>query len=338
MAKYAISEKGVNELKKLSKSIITNTESIYEAGVTLKNTISSLGEGLGVYEDEILDLVNHNSATLQTNKDIFKQLSDTVMNKADEIYSLMGFGSTIISSNGFSPYRAAHNNGRPNSLSSNISAPKPINSSNEYLSIVDNLENRGVEYRPIQMATQGRSSEAIISRLSGGDMTEGSCSSLAFAYAGNKAGYDVLDFRDGESRRYFSSRDSIQKISELPDVDSVIERGVNDIVCANNLLSQMQDGKEYYFATGRHAAIVRKNNNGYEFLELQHPSIGNGWYILDNYTLYQRFGCYDSRMFATSNYLIDVDSLSKSTEVQNILGFINTAEIDQRKGVYGNVR
>lgn len=338
MAKYGISESGVNSLRKLSNDLLSGTVALDDAGTLLERQMLALGERLGVYGDEILDLVNHNRATLQANKDIFKKLSDTVMNKADEIYSLMGLGGTIISSNGVSPYRAAHNNGRPNSLSSNISAPKPINSSNEYLSIVDNLENRGVEYRPIQMATQGRSSEAIISRLSGGDMTEGSCSSLAFAYAGNKAGYDVLDFRDGESRKYFSSRDSIQKISELPDVDSVIERGVNDIVCANNLLSQMQDGKEYYFATGRHAAIVRKNNNGYEFLELQHPSIGNGWHTLDNYTLYQRFGCYDSRMFATSNYLIDVDSLSKSTEVQNILGFINTAEIDQRKGGYGNVR
>lgn len=66
--------------------------------------------------------------------------------------------------------------------------------------MVDALEKANVEYRPIQLAEQGRTEQDIINRLSGGDMTKGSCSSLALAYAGNKAGYDVLDFRDGDSR------------------------------------------------------------------------------------------------------------------------------------------
>ena len=43
MAKYAISEEGVSQLQKLSKSIISDTENIYEAGISLKNNISSLG-------------------------------------------------------------------------------------------------------------------------------------------------------------------------------------------------------------------------------------------------------------------------------------------------------
>lgn len=58
--------------------------------------------------------------------------------------------------------------------------------------MVDALEKANVEYRPIQLAEQGRTEQDIINRLSGGDMTKGSCSSLALAYAGNKAGYDVL--------------------------------------------------------------------------------------------------------------------------------------------------
>ncbi len=337
MAKYAISQEGAAELQKLSKSLITNTENIFEAGVSLKNSLSSCGEGLGLYEDEILTMVNHNQTTLQTNRDNFKILSDTLAKKADEICSLIGFGGTIGNTNGVAPYRANRNN-NPSNTSQTSSVPKPLNSSNGYLSIVDNLENRGVEYRPIQMASQERTSEEIISRLSGGDLTEGSCSSLALAYAGNKAGYDVLDFRDGESRNFFSSRDSIQKIADLPDVDSMVEQGSNDIKCANKLLAQMESGKEYYLATGRHAAIVRQNGDRYEYLELQHPSNGNGWHTLDDYILYNRFGCYDSRVFNTSNYLMDVDSLSRSSEVQNILGFINTADSDQRKGSYGNVR
>lgn len=337
MAKYAISEEGVLELQKLSKGIISNTESIYEAGNSLKNNISSLGEGLGVYEDEILDLVNHNQATLQSNREVFKQLSDSIVKKADEICGLMGFGGVALgNSNGVAPYRANRNN--TTSGNQEASVPKSFSDSNQYMSIVDTLEKRGVEYRPIKMVNQERTSDEIISRLSGGDLTEGSCSSLALAYAGNKAGYDVLDFRDGESRKYFSSRDSIQKIADLPDVNSVSVRGFNDIESAHQLLEKTEKGKEYYMAAGRHAAIVRRTDNGYEYLELQHPSSGNGWHTLDDNTLTNRFGCYSARMFETSSFLMDVESMSNSQELRNILGFINTADSSQRKGAYGNVR
>ena len=337
MAKYAISEEGVSQLQKLSKSIISDTENIYEAGISLKNNISSLGEGLGIYENEIIDLVNHNQATLQSNREVFKQLSDSIVKKADEICVLMGLGSVgLANTNGVASYRASRNN--TTSGTPDATVPKSFNDSNQYMSIVDSLEKQGVEYRPIQMVTNERSSDEIISRLSGGDLTEGSCSSLALAYAGNKAGYDVLDFRDGESRKYFSSRDSIQKIADLPDVNSVSVRGFNDIESAHQLLEKTEKGKEYYMAAGRHAAIVRRTDNGYEYLELQHPSSGNGWHTLDDNTLTTRFGCYSARMFETSSFLMDVESMSNSQELRNILGFINTAELSQRKGSYGNVR
>lgn len=337
MAKYAISEEGVSQLQKLSKSIISDTENIYEAGISLKNNISSLGEGLGIYENEIIDLVNHNQATLQSNREIFKQLSDSIIKKADEICGLMGFGSVGLgNSNGVAPYRASRNNS--NTGTQEATVPKSFNDSNQYMTIVDSLEKQGVEYKPIQKINYERSSDEIISRLSGGDLTEGSCSSLALAYAGNKAGYDVLDFRDGESRKYFSSRDSIQKIADLPDVNSIVVRGFNDIESAHQLLDKTEQGKEYYLAAGRHAAIVRQNGNGYEYLELQHPSNGNGWHTLDDNALTNRFGCFSSRFFETPSFLMDVDSMSNSQELRNILGFINTSDSNQRKGASGYVR
>lgn len=117
MAKYAISEEGVSQLQKLSKSIISDTENIYEAGISLKNNISSLGEGLGIYENEIIDLVNHNQATLQSNREVFKQLSDSIVKKADEICGLMGFSSAGRNSVGDNtptqPYRARRNDVAP---------------------------------------------------------------------------------------------------------------------------------------------------------------------------------------------------------------------------------
>lgn len=214
-----------------------------------------------------------------------------------------------------------------------------VSDSSEFDSIVDSLEAANVTYRPIELSEKPRSNEEIIERISGGDLTEGSCSSLALAYIGNKGGYDVLDYRDGESRSVFSSRSSIQKIANLPDVQSTTISGTDDIENANTLLSSMTPGKEYYLASGQHAAIVRRNeNNGFEYLELQHPSNGNGWHNLDNNILTHRFGCSRSHSCDFSNFLMDVDSLAKNKKFLGILGYINTAGTDQRKGVSGNVR
>ncbi len=219
-----------------------------------------------------------------------------------------------------------------------IRAPRTEYDSKEYSLMADALEKANVEFRPIQVADQHRTSQDIINRLSGGDMTKGSCSSLALAYAGNKAGYDVLDFRDGDSRSFFSSRNSIQMVADMPNIKSAVLDGTNDIETANQLLSYMQEGKEYYLATGGHAAIVRQTGTNYEYLELQHPSNGNGWHILNNNILQHRFGCRESRMAKCSSFLMDVDSMANSQEFKNILGFINTAEFKQRKGGAGNVR
>lgn len=210
--------------------------------------------------------------------------------------------------------------------------------SKEFTSIMNELKEADVDYLSIELAKKKRTSNEIIERLSGGDLTEGSCSSLAFAYVGNKAGYDVLDFRDGESRAFFSSRKSIQKIANLPNINSEMICGKNDIQCVNKLFEKMKAGKEYYLATGQHASIVRRNNDAFEYLELQHPSTGNGWHNLDNNILLSRFRCSTTHSLEFSNFLIDVESLSNNQEFLNILGYINTSELNQKKGELGNVR
>lgn len=216
--------------------------------------------------------------------------------------------------------------------------PRSDLDSQKYTAIVGALENKNVEYRPIKATEKVRTEQEIIKRVSGGDMTKGSCSSLAFAYAGNVAGYDVLDYRDGDSRQFFSSRSSVQMISELPDVKATVLKGTNDIETAKQLLSNMQDEKAYYLATGAHAAIVKRVGDKYQYLELQHQSDGNGWHNLEENTLRRRFGCKETRAEACTSFLIDVDSLANSSEFRNILGYINTAEDKQRKGSRGSVR
>ena len=91
-------------------------------------------------------------------------------------------------------------------------------------------------------------------------------------------------------------------------------------------------------AIGEHAAIVRKNGDYFEYLELQHPGSRNGWNYLDDYVLLKRFGCSESHTVPYTNYLMEVDSLKNHQEFLNILGYINTAEMAQRKGENGNVR
>lgn len=209
--------------------------------------------------------------------------------------------------------------------------------SKEYRSIVKSLEEKEVDYRPITRYDEPRTSEEIVERISGRDRTGGSCSSMAFAYAGCRAGYDVLDYRGGESKNYFSLDNNIEAIAELPGVESKIIRGNDDFDCAHKLQDAMVDGKEYYFATGKHAAIVRKTDADYEYLELQKSSIGNGWQSLDDSVLRGRFLCSSSNPYTCRNFLIDIDSLGRNAEFRSILGFINTNEENQKKGAFDHV-
>lgn len=201
----------------------------------------------------------------------------------------------------------------------------------------------GIEYRKIQKTTL-KAEEAIIKSVGGGDMTDGSCASVALAYIGNKAGYDVRDFRNGESREYFASKSTLKEIAKLPNVKSYLVQDTNDFKGVKQLLLNVQEGKEYYLVTGSHAAIIRKNKNNFEYLELQHPYIEkNKFYNLDKLTLKKRFGCQLShsmyrQKYEVSNILIETESLQNSPEFLDLLGFINTQSDKQVKGSAGNVK
>ena len=79
-----------------------------------------------------------------------------------------------------------------------------------------------VKYNEAKLLKKSLSTDKIVERLGGGDKTEGSCSSLAFAYIGNKNGIDVLDFRGGKSQEKFSTPGIIRKMLNLPNVRSTI--------------------------------------------------------------------------------------------------------------------
>lgn len=224
--------------------------------------------------------------------------------------------------------------------------PKEHSEAAKFIEQACTTEN--VEHRAVQALPKQLTSDEIIERLAGGDMTQGSCSSLAFAYIGNKNGLDVLDFRDGGSRRVFSMNKNIMKMLELPGVEGSITKVKKEVQGTIDVLKNLELNKEYYLATGKHAAIVRKLDTGYQYLELQ-SKYQNGWMPFERYgsmatTLNKRFGCRKTvdksfgYVWERTVILMDVDSFKDNEEFEQLLGYINTAVDKQRKGALGDVR
>ncbi len=200
-------------------------------------------------------------------------------------------------------------------------------------------QNDKVEYNEVKKLQKELTTEEIIKKLGGGDKTGGSCSSVAFAYIGNRNGYDVLDFRGGKSMNIFASTRSIVEIANLDDIQSKITKNTNDFKAVKELLTFAKEDKEYYLATGGHAAIIRKTNKSFEYLELQTED-KNGFKKLDKTALKSRFGCQTSHTVSglklePASILIDVDSCKNNEEFKNLLGYINTAKDKQNKGEGG---
>lgn len=224
--------------------------------------------------------------------------------------------------------------------------PKEQSEAAKFIEQACTTEN--VEHRAVQALPKQLTSDEIIERLAGGDMTQGSCSSLAFAYIGNKNGLNVLDFRDGGSRRVFSMNKNIMKMLELPGVEGSITKVKKEVQGTIDVLKNLELNKEYYLATGKHAAIVRKLDTGYQYLELQ-SKYQNGWMPFERYgsmatTLNKRFGCRKTvdksfgYVWERTVILMDVDSFKDNEEFEQLLGYINTAVDKQRKGALGDVR
>ena len=206
------------------------------------------------------------------------------------------------------------------------------------------LDNLGVKYNQISAHKTTVSEEDIINMLSGGDYTSGSCASVALAYCGQKSGYNVLDFRGGESMNYFSQKLTKVNMWKECGISYITEDSYKSSVAnGNKILGQVQSGKEYYLSVGRHASIVRKTNEGtLQYLELQCPiSTGNGWTDFSENvrdTLKSRFGCRSSSRYIGTAYLTPVENILNNDTFADILGYINTSESDQKKGKYGAIK
>ena len=224
--------------------------------------------------------------------------------------------------------------------------------SEAYKELVEGLTKAKVAQREVGDLPSALTSTEIIDRLAGGDMTKGSCSSLGFAYIGNRSGYDVIDFRGGKSQEFFSRNNNIKKMLELPNVKGSVTMVKKEASDTAKIIKGLDFGKEYYLAVGKHAAIIRNTEHGAEYLELQ-SRFQNGWKSFDAHgstaaTLQKRFGCRKTidRMklagttvtFEKPVVLMDVESFKGNNEFKDVLGYINTAADKQKKGVTGGVK
>lgn len=192
----------------------------------------------------------------------------------------------------------------------------------------DVLRKNKVEFNQVKPHTTAVSDDDIIARVGGGDLTAGSCASVGLAFAANKAGYDVRDFRGGDSRKHFCSYNNLAAMGRALGADT------SALVSGMDLMKTTQVGKLYYCVSGCHAAIVRKIANGkYEYLELQ-SATSNGWKPLNAKVFSTRF----ASRGRNRGFILDIDSFKDLQEFHQIMGYINTNKTDQQKGTKGTIK
>lgn len=222
---------------------------------------------------------------------------------------------------------------------------KPVKSADpNYDLLLTSARQRGIDYNPVANRETPLSDNDIINLLSGGDRTQGSCASVGLAYIGQKEGWDVYDFRDGDSQKFFSNGLNLWKLSQAEGMKVLKADGACSLTVGNRLLKQCEEGKEYYLCVGKHATIVRKTANGLQYLELQ-SSRENGWMNFDGNarnTLNWRFGCTktsDGGHSSKRDFMINIDDSDFNNDsFKSLLGYLNTGQDKQKKGKDGQIR
>ncbi len=92
MTKYGISKEGVEALTQLASDIDSINEEIEESGLTLTTTVEAIGDDLGLYEDEIVDLVGDVNTAKEKGRDSAELLSGKVSKMASDIEELVNAG------------------------------------------------------------------------------------------------------------------------------------------------------------------------------------------------------------------------------------------------------
>ena len=229
---------------------------------------------------------------------------------------------------------------------------KKTKNTDEYKILKSNAENDKIKNNEVETLATSLTEDKLIEKLSGGDKTGGSCASLALSYCANKSGLDVTDFRGGTSQQMFSRSIYISNTLKVANADVKtynVKKEASDVAKIIMNEENVKTGKTYILSCGKHCSIIRKTEeNNLEYLELQSQD-ESGWTSFNKYgstakTLNKRFGCTKSQ---TSYYgfkveskvqITDIDTIEATDEFKDVMGYINTATSDQKKGVGGSVK
>ena len=204
----------------------------------------------------------------------------------------------------------------------------------DFGNLVDKAKSLNIEYKePRESAYTEDMQDNVISEIAGGDLTRGSCVSVALAYVMNKNGYYTTDYRGGISQAFFS-----QNWYGIKDTfGAKTFRDTNGKVAMDKALSTTEVGKEYLLCAGSHCSVIRKTEKGYEYLELQSSS-ENGFKPLNMKVLQQRFRYHRSRYtygikLEVSADIVSLEEMAKhKDELFYLSGYLNTDGKDQNKG------
>ena len=92
MTRYGISKEGVNALTQLATDIGSINGEIEESGQVLTTAVEAIGDELGTYEDEIIDLVRNVKTAQEKGRDSAEHLSGEISKMASDVEELVNSG------------------------------------------------------------------------------------------------------------------------------------------------------------------------------------------------------------------------------------------------------
>ena len=92
MAKYGISQEGVDALNQLAQDMMNINNDIEQSGRTLKSKIGGLSADLGTYEDEIIELVDEVNNEQEKGRESLIKLSTKAKEMANQVSEFLNAG------------------------------------------------------------------------------------------------------------------------------------------------------------------------------------------------------------------------------------------------------
>ena len=95
MVKYAVSNEGVNALNKLNTDLNKNNNDIINACSTLQTTINGLGSTIGIFEEQLNQLISAVRNAQKEGEEGIEQLSGRVSKLASEVAQIVANANNI---------------------------------------------------------------------------------------------------------------------------------------------------------------------------------------------------------------------------------------------------